>query len=150
MPHVQAGVISITVTLVPILTYAISIPLGLEKPEIKRIIGLVLGTLAILLIVIPENSLPETKAIPWILLSCLGSAFYAIEGIVIATKMPEKLNPIGVACIGNLLAVCFFMANALWKRSADDTQLATGYLRFGYFWNQLHLRSSLHPIYFCH
>ena len=106
-PHVQAGVLSITVTLVPILTYAISIPLGLEKPEIKRIIGLVLGSLAILLIVIPENSLPETKAIPWILLSCLGSAFYALEGIVIATKMPEKLNPIGVACIGNFLAVFF-------------------------------------------
>jgi len=106
-PHVQAGVLSFTVTLVPILTYAISIPLGLEKPEIKRIIGLVLGSLAILLIVIPENSLPETKAIPWILLSCLGSAFYALEGIVIATKMPEKLNPIGVACIGNFLAVFF-------------------------------------------
>ena len=29
-PHVQAGVLSITVTLVPILTYAISIPFGFE------------------------------------------------------------------------------------------------------------------------
>ena len=108
-PHVQAGVLSITVTLVPILTYAISIPFGFEKPEFKRILGLVFGTLAILLIVIPENSLPEPEAVPWILLSCLGSAFYSLEGIVIATKMPEKLNPIGVACIGNFLAVIFLL-----------------------------------------
>ena len=39
----------------------------------------------------------------------LGSAFYSLEGIVIATKMPEKLNPIGVACIGNFLAVIFLL-----------------------------------------
>ena len=89
-PHVQAGVLSITVTLVPILTYAISIPFGFEKPEFKRILGLVFGTLAIFLIVIPENSLPEPEAVPWILLSCLGSAFYSLEGIVIATKMPRN------------------------------------------------------------
>jgi len=149
-PHVQAGVLSITVTLVPILTYAISIPLGLEKPEIKRIIGLVLGSLAILLIVIPENSLPETKAIPWILLSCLGSAFYALEGIVIATKMPEKLNPIGVACIGNFLAVFF-----LWPMLYGSGQQMTlnwplDISGLAIFLNQLHLRSSLHPLYFCH
>ena len=96
-------------TLVPIFTYAITIPFGFEKPEFKRILGLVFGTLAILLIVIPENSLPEPEAVPWILLSCLGSAFYSLEGIVIATKMPEKLNPIGVACVGNFLAVIFLL-----------------------------------------
>ena len=73
----------------------------------KRILGLVFGSFAILLIVVPENTLPETDAIPWILLSCLGSAFYSIEVIVIATKLPKQISPIGVSCIGNFFTVFF-------------------------------------------
>ena len=75
--HVQAGILSITITLVPLLTYGFSIPLRLEKPTFKRMTGLILGTAAILLIVIPQGSLPDPSDIPWILLACLSSAFYS-------------------------------------------------------------------------
>ena len=103
--HVQAGILSITITLVPLLTYGFSIPLRLEKPTFKRMTGLILGTAAILFIVIPQGSLPDPSDIPWILLACLGSAFYALESIIISAKMPMKQSPVVVACVSNFIAV---------------------------------------------
>ena len=67
--------------------------------------GLMLGTAAILLIVIPQGSLPDPSDIPWILLACLGSAFYALESIIISAKMPMKQSPVVVACVSNFIAV---------------------------------------------
>ena len=58
-PHVPAGVLSITVALIPLMTYGFSIPLKLETFSVVRAVGLVFGVIAICLIALPENSLPD-------------------------------------------------------------------------------------------
>ena len=64
--HVPAGVLSITIGMVPILTYIASTFLGLEKFAMGRIFGVILGALAVVLLVAPESSLPDPGG------SCLG------------------------------------------------------------------------------
>ena len=49
-PHVPAGVLSITVALIPLMTYGFSIPLKLETFSVVRVAGLVFGVIAICLI----------------------------------------------------------------------------------------------------
>ena len=104
---IPAGVLAITVTLVPILTYAFATFLGLEKLAARRVLGILLGASAILFLVIPETSLPDRSAVIWILVACISSVCYAAENIVLAVRDLDGIGPIRMACgmslIGTLL-----------------------------------------------
>ena len=104
---IPAGVLAITVTLVPILTYAFATFLGLEKLAARRVLGILLGASAILFLVVPETSLPDRSAVIWILVACISSVCYASENIVLAVRDLEGIGPIRMACgmslIGTLL-----------------------------------------------
>jgi len=104
---IPAGVLAITVTLVPILTYAFATALQLEKIVAKRILGILLGALAILFLVVPETSLPDRSSVIWILVACISSICYAAENIVLALRNLGDVGPIRMACgmslIGALL-----------------------------------------------
>lgn len=102
--HVPAGVLSISVTLVPILTVFLAVVLRVERLALSRMAGLLCGTVAVILLVVPEQSLPNAAAVPWVLLACLASACYAAENLVIALRMPESANPFMVACGMHLVA----------------------------------------------
>ncbi len=102
--HVPAGVLSISVTLVPILTVFLAVILRVERLALSRVAGVLCGMAAVVLLVGPEESLPSAAAVPWVLLACLASACYAAENLVIALRMPESANPFIVACGMHLVA----------------------------------------------
>jgi len=56
-PHLNAGILSITVSTVPLFTYAIMWAMRFEKLTFKRVLGIVLGMIAILLLVLPDQGL---------------------------------------------------------------------------------------------
>ncbi len=103
-PHVPAGVLAITVALIPLMTYGFSIPLKMEKFSMIRFMGLVFGVIAIGLIALPENSLPDRAAIPWILLACISALCYAVENIILGFKSALTIGPIRLAMGMNLMA----------------------------------------------
>ena len=103
--RVPSGVLAITVTLVPILTYCMALGLRIEAFSIMRISGVLFGTIAILLLVLPANSLPDTAATPWVLLACLSSLCYAAENIYLARRTISDIEPIRIACGMNLMAI---------------------------------------------
>ena len=103
-PHVPAGVLSITVALIPLMTYGFSIPLKLETFSVMRIVGLVFGVIAIFLIVLPENSLPDPAALPWVLIACISALCYAVENIILGLKSALTVGPMRLAMGMNLIA----------------------------------------------
>ena len=84
-----AGILAITVTIVPLMTYAISVPLGLDRYQRIRFIGIVLGFIAILFLLIPESSLPDQTMVPWLLLALFASVFYTIENLYVDACIPN-------------------------------------------------------------
>jgi drug/metabolite transporter (DMT)-like permease len=102
--HVQAGILAITVALVPLLTYGFSIPLKMEKFSGVRFMGLVFGVVAICFIALPENSLPDRSALPWILLACISSFSYTAENIILAFRSALVIGPIRLAMGMNLMS----------------------------------------------
>ncbi len=104
--HVQSGILAITVALVPLMTYGVSIPLGIERFARLRFLGLIFGLAAIALIVLPENSLPDRGALPWILLACVGSVCYTMENLILDFKPAHDLGPLRIAMGMNLIAAC--------------------------------------------
>ena len=103
-PHVPAGVLSITVALIPLMTYGFSIPLKLENFSVVRVVGLVFGVIAIGLIALPEKSLPDQAALPWILIACISALCYAVENIILGFKSALTVGPMRLAMGMNLMA----------------------------------------------
>ena len=120
-----AGVLSITVGIVPILTFVASVFVGLEKLAISRVFGVVLGTLAIVLLIAPEGSLPDRAQLPWVVLGFASAACYTCLSLVLALRAPPGANSIMLTC-GMFVAASLLMIPLLY---------ATGsFASFGWPW----------------
>ena len=114
-PYVQAGILAITVALIPMMTYGASIPLKIEGFSWRRFSGLLFGVGAIMLIALPENSLPDKSAVPWILLACISSVCYAAENIILGFRSAINIGPIRLSMGMNLLAGVILLPIAVAK-----------------------------------
>jgi drug/metabolite transporter (DMT)-like permease len=114
--HVPAGVLSITVGIVPIMTFVASAIFGLEKFEAVRMVGVALGTLAVVLLVGPQGSLPDPAQLPWVLLALLAAASYTALNLVLALMTPPQANSLMLTCgmfiLASLLMVPIVYATA--------------------------------------
>ena len=95
--HVQAGILSITVALIPMITYSFATFLKTESFSALRIFGVVLGCVSVGLLVLPDSSLPDAKAVPWILLACLSAVCWAMENIYLSKFALTKMGPLRIA-----------------------------------------------------
>lgn len=111
--HVQPGILAIADTLVPMMTFALAFLLGFEKSSMRRLIGLLAGISGILLLVIPDSSLPDEAATFWVLLACFGAACYAVENLIIDAYQPADLGPIRLSVGMNIFAACILFPLAL-------------------------------------
>jgi drug/metabolite transporter (DMT)-like permease len=96
--HVPAGILAITIALVPMLTYLVTWTLRIDVFQVRRVAGICLGFCAILLLSIPDSSLPEPSMVKWVMLSLVAAAFYAIEGIYLEVKIPASADLIALLC----------------------------------------------------
>ena len=105
--ELPAGVITLVLTLVPGLTYLMSFAARLERFEALSLAGLVLGAGGVLLIVLPDQALPDAGAWVWMLVALVASIAAAGSNVVAAAYRPPKTHSLSLAC-GILLvgAVC--------------------------------------------
>jgi len=102
--RVPSGILAITVSLVPMLTYVFALILGIDNYATKRFIGIVLGFGAILLLSLPESSLPDPGMVKWMLLALLASVFYTVENIYVDISIPQGTDLIALLTGGLCLA----------------------------------------------
>jgi len=96
--HLPVGVQSIVVSLVPMMTLLLSLPLGLDRAQPIRMLGLAMGLVAVVMIVAPGSSLPEPGQAGWVLLLVLVPLSYAVENVVIARARPRNMDSLTVMC----------------------------------------------------
>ena len=106
-PHLSAGILSITVSTVPLLTYAFMLFLHYESILLKRVFGIMLGMIAILLLVLPEQEIHGSDANLWILLALLSAVLYSVENIYIGHGVDDTVDVRELLCGSNFIA--FFL-----------------------------------------
>ena len=111
--HVSAGVLSITIATVPLLTFIAAAVFRIEAVSYKRILGILCGISSIGLLVVPDSSLPNPNAAPWVIMMVLAAACYAAEGLVIATRAPPKVDVFVVVTAVLIMAV-IIMTPIVW------------------------------------
>lgn len=100
--HLPAGVLSIAIATVPLLTFVTALVLRVERFEGTRVAGVVLGITAVAMIMLPESSLPDPGTGLWVVAGVAAAACYAVENMFIALRRP--LNTDAVTLLFGMMA----------------------------------------------
>lgn len=103
-----AGVVGIGQSLVPALTFAFALALRVDKFHILRFLGLCVGLVGVLLVLLPEKSLPDPDMIGWVLIALLAPLFYGLANTLVAIMRPPESHSLPLAA-GLLLGSSLFL-----------------------------------------
>jgi drug/metabolite transporter (DMT)-like permease len=117
--HAPAGILSITVAIVPILTFLASALFGIEVFALGRVAGVCLGTAAIILLVGPQESLPDPAQLPWVLLCLLTPICYTALNMILALWVPRGATPFTTTA-GMFVASALIMIPILYATGTFD------------------------------
>lgn len=119
--HVPAGILAITIAMTPMLTYIASVVLKIDPFQPKRVSGVLLGFVAIVLIMQPGNVdalKPGSGVTLWILLALLSCCFYTFENVFVDKRVPtHAYMPLllgGGMLIAAALMLPFVLATGAW------------------------------------
>ena len=87
--HLPAGILSIAVGTVPLLTFVIAIAMRLDRFSASKVIGLFFGMAAIVMIAVPDTSLPGADDTFWLFIGLAAASCYAVENAYIADRRPD-------------------------------------------------------------
>lgn len=108
-PHLSAGILSITISTVPMFTYAIMLAFRFEKFLIIRAMGILFGMIAIVLLVVPDQGLSSTDASLWILVVVVCALCYAIENVYLGEVVDDSISIFELLSGSNIVATVIML-----------------------------------------
>ncbi len=116
--YLPSGIISILLSLVPMLALPVALALGNDRFAWGRLAGLVLGLIGVLLIAVPEASLPDRAMLAYLPLALIAPFFYAFEGNYVARWGTAGLDAVqvmlGASLVGSLIALPLAVGSGQW------------------------------------
>jgi len=100
--HLPVGLTTLLFALVPIMTYGMALACGGERLAWSRVAGILAGLAGVLLILLPETSLPDPAMAPWVLLGFAATSLYSAQIVYLARRTPAGTDSLATAC-GTLL-----------------------------------------------
>ncbi|NQV79863.1 MAG: DMT family transporter, partial [Alphaproteobacteria bacterium] len=100
--ELPTGVVTLVVTLVPALTYAMAFALRVEPFRAMSVAALLLGFVGVLMIVLPQGSLPDPAATIWILPALIAPLAASTNNVLVATLRPpdsDSLTLVGAVLL---------------------------------------------------
>ena len=111
--HLPAGVIAVCMPMIPLLSLPLAVSLGLDRATPRRLLGLALGLSGVLLITLPDTSLPDPAQAVYVLLAMLAVLFYAIEGVGLDRVGRAGLDPIQLLLGASIISSIATLPTAL-------------------------------------
>jgi drug/metabolite transporter (DMT)-like permease len=111
--HLPAGVLSILMSTVPMISFPIALLLGNDSFRLIRLGGLAFGLAGILLLIGPEASLPDPAMALFIPLALIAPVCYACEGNFVARWGTDGLDAIQVVAGAAVLSTVVMFPVAL-------------------------------------
>ena len=116
--HLPAGIMSIIISTVPLMAFPMALALGLDRFEVRRMLGLVLGVTGVALIALPQSSLPDPAMVAYLPLAMLGPLCYALEGTFVSRYGMAGMDPVqamfGASLVGLILSVPLVLVSGQW------------------------------------
>lgn len=94
--HVPAGILSILLSMIPMFAFPVALVLRLDRFSWRRLAGLGVGLLGVLVIVMPGATSVMNAPTFWVLVALVAGVCYALEGNVVAKWGTAGLDAIQV------------------------------------------------------
>ena len=107
-PSLPAGLISLIMPLIPMLTYACAILFRIEGLKAIRLAGLLLGLAGVLVVIVPAASLPSPDMMLAFLIVLLAPVSIAFSNIAAAMMRPPETTSLSMA-VGGLSVGALFL-----------------------------------------
>lgn len=148
--HVPAGLFAIVIPAAPLLTFALSALLGLERATWRRFAGVVVALAGTLLALSPGAALPVGGDLGWAFACLAVPAFYACSNVFAVKFRPPGADPLALACgtasgAAAWLAVAALLPGEPW---GSLTLLRAPLLTDGFAATQGLLTAAAYAIYF--
>ncbi len=96
-PKVPASLLTLGLALVPVMIYALALTLRQERFHTLRFGGILLGLAGILLVLVPQASLPAPGMAGWVALGLVPSLSYAVNAVLVARWRPQQTGSLPLA-----------------------------------------------------
>ena len=123
------AILSITVAMVPILTYGASLVIGSDHYQPKRVLGLGLGLVGIVLLSQPE-ALPDRSMLPWLVLAILCAVCYSVENLFVDSWIPPATDMAALLATSMLISTVLLLPLVFLMDSFVPLQFPFGALEF--------------------
>ena len=91
--HLPSGIMSIIISTIPMIALPIGLVLGSETVTPRRLTGLLLGLAGVMMLVLPQSSLPDRAMLAFLPVAMIGPLFYALENTYVARTGPCRNGP---------------------------------------------------------
>lgn len=103
--HLPSGIVSIVISLVPVFALPMALVLGTERFVPRRLLGVGLGALAMVLLAAPGASLEAPGLWVWVPVAALAPFFYAVEGAYVHGTRVRDTGPFQMLWAGYLFSL---------------------------------------------
>lgn len=130
--RLPSGIMSIIISTIPMMAFPLALVLGMERFDGVRLLGLILGLVAVVLIALPSTSLPDRGMIAFLPLALCGPLLYAVEATFVARFGMAGMDPVqamfGVSLTAALLTLPMMLAagqaHLPWPVGREEAALA--------------------------
>lgn len=105
--RLPAGIMSIIISTIPLIAFPMALGMGMERFNLRRAMGIVLGLLGVLMIALPDASLPDPAMAAFLPIAMIGPLFYAMENTYVARRGLQDMDALQ-AMLGASLAGALF------------------------------------------
>ena len=113
IPHLGAGYTGIMFTLSPVITLVLSILLGVRRPNLLGVAGIVIGFAGALMVALTRGEAGQPAALFWVIIGLLIPVSLAAGNIYRTFDWPENSGPIELAVGSHLAAAAMLLIGLL-------------------------------------
>ncbi|MGI6855437.1 DMT family transporter [Mesorhizobium sp. 1B3] len=110
IPHLGAGYTGIMFTISPVITLILSILLGVRRPNLLGIVGIVIGFIGALVVATTRGEAGQPAEVFWVIVGLLIPVSLALGNIYRTFDWPEEAGPIELAAGSHLAAAAMLLA----------------------------------------
>ncbi|PKR54903.1 DMT family transporter [Thalassospira marina] len=146
VPHLGAALAGIFTAMPPLITYLLSMCIGLERARLARMLGLMAGFVGVLFLYVPQLTAPDSTILGYLLAAAVIPVSLAIGNVYRTADWPVGARPVPLAA-GMLLASAVY---CLFFELGRD-QLLVPDFNHTYLWGIIALQVVVAALmYMCH
>jgi len=111
--YLPAGVVAIAFASMPLFTYLLSMLLKIERAQRRRLLGVMIGLVAMGLLILPDTALPAPGLAPWVLLALGASVSMSLENSYAGGYRPPAVGSLELGFVRQGFAAVMLLPLAL-------------------------------------